>query len=302
MKKNIVLMFCLLPLFMMACNLMSQPAIERDRPKIIEQPPPVEEGVEPAAATQEKAVQVTYTRWQEPQSAAFAANVPANWIVNGGVSQTIGFHYPWLEVAEAEGRAAFIYGARDWQMYLLPHEQLAQAGYPEGSVVEENEARFLVAAYQYGEDAAENAVRAWVAPICVDPTIDYAQTLSTSVTEEYESSEGVVGFRCWVDGNLMVGEYTVATYKLVDPISGAGIWFTGNRSGFISLESFKEQSREALATMRTSLTLNPQWYAALTPVPGLVGIYFSVPVESAASPFPFVEDRFDDFCARYGGC
>lgn len=318
MKKKVLLILTLLSLLMLACNLTSQPAnniseIEvEEAPQITvaepetastgEVPQISTEQPETAPAIQDEAPQLNLIAWQEPQTAAFAARVPAGWLVNGNVSYSMGFQHPWVEISAPDGRAAIFYGTHDLQMFLLPHSELTEAGYPEGSTIQENGLIFTIKSHESGEQAAEKALRNWVQPICSGLTVDYARNLNTFLSEDVETSEGVVGFRCSVEGNPMTGEYYLATHKIVDPATGAGVWFNGNPTSFVSLESFKVQAEEAFLSFRTSLTFDSQWQAGLVPVPGAPGLYFSVPKGDNAQAVPFFEDIQADFCARHGGC
>lgn len=310
MKNKALFITMLLPLLILACNLTSQPASNINEIKVEEMSETNVKQSEIVPTIQNVGPSLTLTAWQEPQMAAFSTNVPTGWIVDGGVNQSMGFQHPWLEMAEPNGRAAIIYGSRELQIFLLPHPELTQAGYPEGSTIQDNGFSITVVPYESGEQVAEKAVRNWMQPICANLTIDYAYNLNTFVSEgtvpseRMESSEGIVGFHCLVEGNTMTGEYILATHKVVDVTTGAGFWFSGNPTSFVSLESFKVQAEEAFSALRSNLTFNPQWQVGLMSIPGAAGLYYSVSEGNNPQEreFPFFEDRVADFCARNGGC
>ena len=98
----------------------------------------------------------------------------------------------------------------------------------------------------------------------------------------------------------MVGKYIAVTHRIVDPTTGAGIWFSGNATGFVALQSYEIQAEKAFSALRGSLTFNPQWQAELTPIPGAPGLYYAVSAPDNGSNFPVVEDQMADFCIRNG--
>ena len=295
MNKKIHLFLLLTPIFMLACTLANQVATTMD-----EKPDASPDQSAPVTSTQSEKESLPLTVWQEPQTGAFTANVPTNWLVNGGLNQSAGFYHPWLEMAAPDGRAAIVYGNREMQIFILPQPALTQAGYPEGSTIQENGLSFFVNSYLTGEQAAEKSLRYWVQPICTNLTIDYLRNLNTYVSEGTETSEGMAGFHCLVEGNQMVGKYVVATHKIVDPTTGAGIWFSGNPASFVALESYAVQAEGAFSTLRESLTFNQQWQAELAQIPGVPGLYYGGANQNNTSDSPFFEDQVFDFCIQHG--
>ena len=288
MNRIICLFLLMTAFFGLACGLSNQAvttAIEKPNAPSI-----VQSDLETALQTDNDLP--PFSVWQEPQAGAFSAQVPGGWLVNGGVSQSTGFYHPWLEMAEPDGRAAIVYGSRDMQIFILPH--------PEGSTIQENGNTFLVNSYLTGEQVAEETLRYWVQPICRNLIIDNTRNLNTSVSEGIETSEGSADFHCLAEGNPMVGKYIAVTHRIVDPTTGAGMWFSGNATGFVALQSYGVQAEKAFFTLRESLAFNPQWQAELTPIAGASGLYYTNSGQGNGSNFSVFEDQQADFCIRNG--
>jgi hypothetical protein len=243
---------------------------------------------------------LTLVGWQEPQTGAFLASVPAGWLVQGNLSSSFGLLHPWMELANPTGSAAILVGRQQMLIHLLPHPALDHAGYPTGTaVVLDNGTQLPVAPFQTGESAAETEARARLASVCAELVIVARRSTGTTVSGEVEASEGNVTFRCVVEGTQMVGEYHAVTRKLVNPEDGSGVWFSYNAGGYLAQIGYEEQAAGAFESVLASFTFNPKWQAEQRAVPGLPGLFFDRRQSSDASG-QFFEDQMFDWCIRNG--
>jgi len=216
---------------------------------------------------------LTYSKWREPNEAAYTAEVPANWRVSGGIIRPSPLRLlDIIEMTSPDGEVYAFSGDPTLQLFKTPTQMERQLGLVEGSrngeavLLQYQSALQLLPDYvkqRFGRTCGGLKIVGVVSEDKVAAEANAALQASTAPGQFQHVDAAIAEFTCDAD---KVGIVEMATY--ISGVSqqfgseGFGVWFVSSVGGFMAPRARALEGGEALIHMLLSRKVNPDWTRA----------------------------------------
>lgn len=220
----------------------------------------------PATTTQPPpAARLDWTRWRDPQEAAFEVDIPQGWRPQGGMLRQHGYTRPTFDLTSPDGRIRLMVGDAAAPRFIIPSPLLLSLGNAEGQPVRGSPGLVMLRFRPAAEAAADLATRRF-GRIEVLGLRDRPDLAAFRRQNQPQGVPGTVAMLTAADLEFRVADGRLGALSLVtagwDAPGLVGGWGIDESYAFLAPPELTGLAGAALARVVGSLRVNPIWLAA----------------------------------------